>query len=369
MSVDKATLSRKRSSRVAFAVGGSGGNHAVLPEMVSVVPESGPRSAAIRSKADATPRASRVARREHRMPPMLSQPEAEVCTLRVNASSLKVRAYYRLYKPSQKRYWRTGGDMRWRGVMQPLLWRNDMLLMDVGGHLGSDLKAFLAHAPPGVSIHSYEPVREFSKQLRQRLHKLRFPNRTFVHGFGLGAADRTTCIMQLAEDKLSPSAFERRGDSSACPTAPSRLRDAAAVVAGFAPRRVNLFQINCEGCEYEVLERLIAQPAELARIDALEVQFHLDWSLTQNETHRYCSIERGLRSSGFQMAYRFPFVWERWDRHPDAFFAGLQSWAGKRRPNFFVDCAGAECAQVSAPFTVGRPTEMADFHVTRGTTT
>ena len=48
------------------------------------------------------------------------------------------------------------------------------------------------------------------------------------------------------------------GSSSAAAApcaAPSEIRDAAAVIPTFA--RVDVVQINCEGCEYEALERLI----------------------------------------------------------------------------------------------------------------
>ena len=72
-------------------------------------------------------------------------------------------------------------------------------------------------------------------------------------------------------------------------------------------------QINCEGCEYEVLERLLESPRELAVVRAIEVQFHLDWGV-QTDTKRYCSIESGLRAAHFELDYRHPFLWERWQR-------------------------------------------------------
>ena len=204
-----------------------------------------------------------------------------------------------------------------------------------------------------VRVHTYEPVAEFQPILRHRLQHLRWPNRTTVHNYGLGAANRMTCIAQMGRgSKRSPSAHEStklRGD--ACPTPPSEIRDVASVVAGFAPRRVNHFQLNCEGCEYEVLERLLSTRS-LAAIDALEVQFHLDLEGRQADTRRYCAIESGLRAAGFHMAYRFPFVWERWDRHPDAFFGALRPWvAGRRKPIGFRDCNRTACAALGRPYT------------------
>ena len=55
------------------------------------------------------------------------------CTLNLSASALADRAYFRLYGQSYKLHHLRGGDSRWKGVMQPALWRDGDLLVDVGG--------------------------------------------------------------------------------------------------------------------------------------------------------------------------------------------------------------------------------------------
>ena len=232
-------------------------------------------------------------------------------------------------------------------------------------------------------MHTFEPVQALQKSLQARILRWRLPNRTVVHGIGLGANNRTTCFVNLPKKPNSPSSYERpAGEQQACPASLAEIRDAASVVAGFAPRRVSQLQLNCEGCEYEVLPSLLAHPSELARIDAIEIQvrraervacrrlracaldkrgfapwqFHLDFDKDnaekrEEDLRRYCAIERGLRANDFAMAYRFPFTWERWDRQPASFFSALQRrterlpWGGTR-------CAGMRCIGLGRPFTL-----------------
>ena len=61
-----------------------------------------------------------------------------------------------------------------------------------------------------------------------------------------------------------------------------------------------------------MLERLSGvDDGLLDGVREIEAQFHLDWG-TQADTNRYCRIEDLLRRRGFALAYRHPFLWERW---------------------------------------------------------
>ena len=55
------------------------------------------------------------------------------CSLNLSAPALADRAYFRLFGPSYRLHHSRGGDSRWKGVMQPALWRDGDLLIDVGG--------------------------------------------------------------------------------------------------------------------------------------------------------------------------------------------------------------------------------------------
>ena len=285
---------------------------------------------------------------------LMRPPPQTQCTLNssMNYSSPDLRAYHRLFGPSVKRMYLSGDAHRWKGTYQRALWNDGDLLFDVGGHLGNDLRYFLSHAPARASVHTYEPVHAFAKQLTGRLQRWHLPNRTTVHSFGLGATNRSTCMVNLVRQPNSPSSYERSGGAAFCPSPLSQIRDVVAVIASLAPRRITQLQLNCEGCEYEVLGRLLDHPAEVSRIDAFEVQFHLEFA-GSTDMQRYCAMERKLRASGFELAYRFSFSWERWDRRPAAFFRALVPRPrSERTPWRGTRCSGEKCAKLARAWSV-----------------
>ena len=193
-----------------------------------------------------------------------------------------------------------------RRLHQPSHFKGGEIIIDVGSYLGHDLVFFLKSAPRQVRIHTFEPVKSFRDALAARVQRLSLHDRLFVHPFGLGRSARTACFAGT----LKGASSDELGSQCA---APSEIRDVADVIhRNFT--RVDIMQINCEGCEYDVIERLLNAPATaIDRIRAFEVQFHLDWG-PQNNTQRYCAIESGLRQAGFALDYRHPFLWERWSR-------------------------------------------------------
>lgn len=193
------------------------------------------------------------------------------------------------------------------------------MVVDVGSYIGVDLVTFLRHAPVNVAVHTFEPVPEYRTKLASRVKRLvkdDSASRLHVHAYGLGKSNHTACF----STKAASTDEVRTGCS-----VPADIRDAAESLAMLP--RVDVMQLNCEGCEYDVLERLLEDGRALSGGEQLledgralsggvysfEVQFHLDWGV-QNDTARYCRIETGLRAHGFRLDYRHPFLWERWTR-------------------------------------------------------
>ncbi|MAA98025.1 MAG: hypothetical protein CMN87_20315 [Stappia sp.] len=89
-----------------------------------------------------------------------------------------------------------------------------------------------------------------------------------------------------------------------------RLRRASEVVAG-AGQDINLLKLNIEGDEYPVLEDLI-ETGTIRNVRTMMVQFHL---IDETSRSRYAAIAEHLRDTHV-LTWRYPFVWERWDRKP-----------------------------------------------------
>lgn len=197
-----------------------------------------------------------------------------------------------------------------RRLRQPKWLKGGEVIIDIGSYIGADLVTFLRHAPSTVDVHTFEPVALYRTKLARRLRKLMHSGHAqlHMHAFGLGRSDHVACFANRAASTEEVHAME----DTSCES-PSEIRDSAATIQRFA--RVDVMQVNCEGCEYDVLERLLERPAALKIVRSIEVQFHLAWG-AQNDTSRYCHIESGLRSHGYYLEYRHPFLWERWSRRP-----------------------------------------------------
>lgn len=161
-----------------------------------------------------------------------------------------------LYSPG---FFRAGGEGR-------------QVVLDVGSWEGHDLLSALA--VPGMPkdqlrIHAFEPVPAIRTKLTA--HMADMPQ-VFIHPHGIGSSNRTACFaldsgVRARELRPTATALQRPCAS------PASILDVAAAVEPH--ERVALLHMNCEGCEREVISRLLTLPASyLARIGAIELQSH-----------------------------------------------------------------------------------------------
>ena len=74
---------------------------------------------------------------------------------------------------------------------------------------------------------------------------------------------------------------------------------------------LDLLHVNCEGCEYEMLENLIKSGLHW-KINIIQFGTHY-FPGVPRLTERYCAIRSELKKS-HRMVYGTAFAWERWDR-------------------------------------------------------
>jgi FkbM family methyltransferase len=72
--------------------------------------------------------------------------------------------------------------------------------------------------------------------------------------------------------------------------------------------QIDLFQINCEGAEYEILPEIISG-GHITRINAINIQFHY---LNVTNILRRRKIVKQLRRT-HELIWNVPFIWERWE--------------------------------------------------------
>ena len=91
---------------------------------------------------------------------------------------------------------------------------------------------------------------------------------------------------------------------------------------------LDLLHVNCEGCEYEMLENIIKSGLHL-KIKIIQFGTHF-FPEVPNLTQRYCAIRSELTQS-HQMVYGAAFAWERWEWMGYSFESGT---SGFIRPTY-----------------------------------
>jgi hypothetical protein len=81
-----------------------------------------------------------------------------------------------------------------------------------------------------------------------------------------------------------------------------------ASISRIIPDHVDVFFINCEGCEMSVLPALV-DSGFVKRIEYIMVQFHKYSS--EEDSAKACEI-RNLLSKTHEIKYSVPWVWDVW---------------------------------------------------------
>lgn len=89
-----------------------------------------------------------------------------------------------------------------------------------------------------------------------------------------------------------------------------KLQTMEKILEEFGIEYVDLVQINIEGEEYPLLERLIKN-GTINRFKNIQVQFHIGM---ENYESRRKDIQSGLLENGFINNFDFPFIWEGWGK-------------------------------------------------------
>ena len=191
-------------------------------------------------------------------------------------------------------FYKWGGDDR-RYSLQSYL-NTSSIVIEVGGYVGNDIKELFRRYGSFRTL-IFEPV--FYE--RAKLNFAEFPT-VEVFSYGLGSAPRDL-YFESKEASTKPSA-NGVGHQA-------RIKHVAHVLSDLNIRHASLLQINCEGCEWEVLEAVLSMPSTSTVFEHIQVQFHPNISWVENALTRYAIIQDGL-ASRYSLVYDIPWVWQMW---------------------------------------------------------
>jgi FkbM family methyltransferase len=168
------------------------------------------------------------------------------------------------------------------------------IVLDVGAYVGEFTRA--AAERWNCNIYAFEPCPIFFKQACTFVD----PKVSFFC-YGLGASTRRA-MLSLSND--SSSLF---GSASGVEV---DIRDVADVWRDFSLENIDLMKMNCEGSEYELLERMHSAGL-LQRVKYFQIQWH--YVLPEAKARRLQSIEALQQTHHLQ--WDWPAVaWQSWER-------------------------------------------------------
>ncbi|MDC0904077.1 FkbM family methyltransferase [Candidatus Thioglobus sp.] len=213
-----------------------------------------------------------------------------------------IRRLYRLYliyiqkdrfSISVARWFKDKGDKTLR-VDYKL--NKDSVVFDLGGYKGEFAEIIYDKYKSKIFI--FEPVGTFFKILEKKFIS---NNAVKIFNFGLSDKDETTQI-SLSDNGSSVHIESDKKEQI-------KLISITDFIISHNINHIDLFKINIEGGEFEVLPALIK--ADLIKnIDNLQIQFHN--FITDSATKRE-SIRKELLKT-HRLTYDYYFVWENWQK-------------------------------------------------------
>jgi FkbM family methyltransferase len=170
-----------------------------------------------------------------------------------------------------------------------------VVFVDIGAFEG-DFTLRMFQEYPNSKAYLVEPVPEFLQILKSRFQS----HNIILIEKALSANGKT---IKLSDEGASSSEFS--GKKSRSFQSISVMELSTLIKESY----IDLFQINCEGGEYEILPELIDTDI-IKKIGALNIQFHY---LNPRNIYLRYKITKKLKST-HQLKWCVQFIWDRWER-------------------------------------------------------
>jgi FkbM family methyltransferase len=192
-----------------------------------------------------------------------------------------------------QRWLKDGGDTHLR-VNYDL--NEKSIILDLGGYDGKWVDYL--HNKYNSFVYIFEPVNSFYNILTDR-----FKDNKKIKIYKYGVSNET----KKMEISLSNDASSLYGDKSNVEVI--ELKDIKEILNELNLPNIDLFKINIEGEEYNVLETLIKN-GNHKNMDNIQIQFHEN---VENFNERRNLIRDSL-SKTHELTYDYAFIWENWKK-------------------------------------------------------
>ncbi|XP_060081491.1 uncharacterized protein LOC132560819 [Ylistrum balloti] len=181
---------------------------------------------------------------------------------------------------------------------------NRSFVIEAGGFKGLDAKKFNARYHPGTYV-VLEPVKEFYDVL---VKKFRTSPNMLIYNFGIDATDGVFYV-NGARSQGSSIFFKNQNNSSNNKAAKIVNVKSFFEKMSVRSRDVDLITLNCEGCEYAVLDLLLSTDY-IRHFRNIQFQSHRI-SRICFPIKRFCWYQELLQRTHY-LTFQFKFLWENW---------------------------------------------------------
>lgn len=181
----------------------------------------------------------------------------------------------------------------------------DAVEIEVGGNNGNDASEFIRLYNPRYVI--LEPLEVYAKMLTT---KFKDNERVTVINLGLGEKNEVVKVKIAGNHADATSKF-----SVIKGTTPLVIMNATEFLLkiGVGLFDVDLFTMNCEGCEFEVLEAVLSTNL-VKHLRNIQFDTHSTIKGLRDPIQRYCRIQQLLLRT-HRPTYQYKFFLENWRRH------------------------------------------------------
>lgn len=189
--------------------------------------------------------------------------------------------------------WKTDNGDNIYNLQYPL--NSDSIVIDLGGYKGVWAKQIIDLYNPNVYI--IEPVYDFYKYM---VYKFSNNNKVNLLNVGVSTENKNDIIYVNSD----ASSFNYCGEPLNV-----ELLTLENILKTWNLKYVDLIQINIEGDEYSLLEKIINENI-INCFKYIQIQFHTG---IENHIERRENICKNLINKGFASRFSYPFVWEAWE--------------------------------------------------------
>lgn len=229
--------------------------------------------------------------------------DLQLTSQEMHKSNVCVKNYPHDYWKGQNGFWHAS-EREIRRTHHKYLIPGKSIVIEVGGNIGDTAQVFLdMYNPKHYFI--LEPLKLLHRQL---LRRFKLYNNAIIYNIGLGSSNKKIMINIEGKDGDSTSQWGRSGEGSCSLKIVSATQFFEKL--GVGNFIVDLITINCEGCEYDLLETLLSTNF-VYYFKNIQFGSHTTIKGLPDPVGRYCRLQQLLQRTHV-FTYQHIFTWENW---------------------------------------------------------